>query len=134
MGENLDRLRQQADSTVAAFPSFRFAPYHNLSTAYIVDTLQTVLHFLFRTTSFEECLVATVNQGGDADTTGAIVGAIAGAFYGPEQIPRDWIRRLSPELREELCTLADRLVDICPLVSVKTSTILPPEPKDRLEV
>jgi ADP-ribosyl-[dinitrogen reductase] hydrolase len=77
--------------------------------------MQTVLHFLFTTSSFEECLIGTVNQGGDADTTGAIVGAIAGAYYGIETIPREWVRKLDPAVRTELQTLADQLIDGSPL-------------------
>jgi ADP-ribosyl-[dinitrogen reductase] hydrolase len=74
-----------------------------------------VLHAFFEARSFEECLVATVNQGGDADTTGAIAGAIAGAHFGPEAIPRRWVRRLDRALVEELSALSDRLVDASPL-------------------
>jgi ADP-ribosyl-[dinitrogen reductase] hydrolase len=115
IGHGMHRLRRQADATIAEFPNFRYAPYHGLSTAYVVDTMQTVLHFLFATSSFEECLIATVNQGGDADTTGAIVGAIAGAYYGIEEIPREWVRKLDPDVRVEIQDLADHLVDHSPL-------------------
>jgi ADP-ribosyl-[dinitrogen reductase] hydrolase len=111
----MHRLRRQADATAVEFPSFRYAPYHGLSTAYVVDTMQTVLHFLFATSSFEECLIATVNQGGDADTTGAIVGAIAGAYYGLDAIPREWARKLDPAVREEIPALADQLIEQSPL-------------------
>jgi len=79
IGHAMDRLQRQVDRAVLAFPQFNYRRFNGLSTAYVVDTMQTVLHFFFSTSSFEECIVATVNQGGDADTTGAIVGAIAGA-------------------------------------------------------
>jgi ADP-ribosyl-[dinitrogen reductase] hydrolase len=115
LGLSLRRLRAAADAVVAAEPRFRFAPYPGLATGYVVDTLQTVLHFAFGTRSFEECLVAVVNQGGDADTTAAIAGAIAGAYYGPEAIPRRWLRRLDRRLTDELARLADRLVDLSPV-------------------
>ena len=115
IGHAMHRLRKQADAVIAEVSNFRYEPYHALSTAYVVDTMQTVLHFLFATSSFEECLVATVNQGGDADTTGAIVGAIAGAYYGIEAIPREWLRKLDPKLRTEIETLADQLIDQSPL-------------------
>jgi len=115
IGQGMDRLRRLADATAAGLPTFRYQPYHGLSTAYVVDTVQTVLHFLFSTSSFEECLVATVNQGGDADTTGAIVGAIAGAYYGLDEIPRSWLRRLDPLVRQEVESLADRLIDRSPI-------------------
>jgi ADP-ribosyl-[dinitrogen reductase] hydrolase len=77
--------------------------------------MQTVLHHLFSARSFEQCLVAVVNEGGDADTTGAIAGAIAGAYHGPEAIPRRWLRRLDPRVAAEAARLADRLVDLSPL-------------------
>lgn len=115
LGLSLRRLRAAADALVAAEPRFRFAPYPGLATGYVVDTLQTVLHFAFGTRSFEECLVAVVNQGGDADTTAAIAGAIAGAYHGPEAIPRRWLRRLDRRLTDELARLADRLVDLSPV-------------------
>lgn len=115
IGNAMHRLRRQVDAMTTEHPSFRFAPYHGLSTAYVVDTMQTVLHFLFVTSSFEECLVATVNQGGDADTTGAIVGAIAGAYYGIEAIPREWLRKLDPAVRADAELLADQLIDRSPL-------------------
>ena len=66
--------------------------------AYVVDTMQTVLHFYFATESFADCLIQTVNQGGDADTTGALAGMLAGATYGMAAIPRGWLARLDPQV------------------------------------
>jgi ADP-ribosyl-[dinitrogen reductase] hydrolase len=80
----------------------------------VVDTLQTVFHYLFTTGEFEECLVGVVNQGGDADTTGAIAGMIAGAFYGPDAIPGAWLKKLDSRVREEVEELAVRLVRLSP--------------------
>lgn len=126
LGHGIDRLRRQADDAVSKLPGFRYAPYHGLATAYVLDTMQTVLHFLFTTSSFEECVVATVNQGGDADTTGAIVGAIAGAYYGLESIPTHWLRKLDPAVRSELTVLAEQLVDASPLAKGQPVTVFPP--------
>jgi ADP-ribosyl-[dinitrogen reductase] hydrolase len=53
--------------------------------------MRAVLQALFDTDTFESCLIDTVNRGGDADTTGAIAGAIAGAFYGRAAIPYRWV-------------------------------------------
>jgi ADP-ribosyl-[dinitrogen reductase] hydrolase len=114
-GEPLAALREEAGGLVALHPTFRFEPYRGLASGYVVDTLQTVFHHLFATGSFEDCLVATVNQGGDADTTGAIAGMLAGALYGPEGLPRRWLKRLDAGLKEELGRLADRLVALSPL-------------------
>lgn len=113
-GATKTMLRQQAEVFVAEHPAFRFVPYRGLATAYVVDTLQTVLHHFFRTRTFEDCLTATVNQGGDADTTGSIVGAIAGAYYGVDAIPERWILRLDSSLTRELRELAARLLASSP--------------------
>jgi ADP-ribosyl-[dinitrogen reductase] hydrolase len=113
-GAEKSRLRREADRLVADYPTFRFDPYPGLSTGYVVDTLQTVLHHFFRTRTFEECIVATVNQGGDADTTGAIVGGLAGAYYGLEEIPRRWLKKMDGRCLAELEALASRLLKLSP--------------------
>jgi ADP-ribosyl-[dinitrogen reductase] hydrolase len=121
-------MREEAETAAARFPALSFAPYRGLATTYVADTMQTVLHFFFATGSFEECVVATVNQGGDADTTGAIVGALAGAYYGPEEIPRRWVRKLDPALIKEIASLSRRLVDRSPLARGEPPAFTPPEP------
>lgn len=63
---------------------------------WIVETMQAVLQSLMHTDSFEGCLVDVVNRGGDADTTGAIAGMLAGACYGLQAIPPRWIKALDP--------------------------------------
>jgi ADP-ribosyl-[dinitrogen reductase] hydrolase len=79
-------------------PAFRFTPYRGHATAYVVDTVQTVLHFLTLHEDFESALVATVNQGDDADTTGALVGMLAGARCGASRLPQRWLYRLQPDI------------------------------------
>ncbi|HWI41158.1 MAG TPA: ADP-ribosylglycohydrolase family protein, partial [Verrucomicrobiae bacterium] len=49
-------------------------------------------------------------QGGDADTTGAIAGMLAGAYYGVEGIPRRWMRKLDRRLLGEIVSLSRQLV------------------------
>jgi ADP-ribosyl-[dinitrogen reductase] hydrolase len=123
LGLSLSRMRRAADAAVAHFPPLRFDPYPGLASGYVADTLATVLHFFFSTASFEECLVAVVNQGGDADTTGAIAGAIAGAYYGPKDIPHRWWRQLDTALRGEIDALAERMVDLSPLARGEAPSI-----------
>jgi ADP-ribosyl-[dinitrogen reductase] hydrolase len=77
-------------------PVFGFSPYKGRATAYVVDTVQTVLHFFTQHADFETALIATVNQGDDADTTGALVGMLAGARCGAQALPRRWLSRLQP--------------------------------------
>jgi ADP-ribosyl-[dinitrogen reductase] hydrolase len=81
---------------IARHPDFRFRPWPGRSGGYIVETVQTVLDAFFSTGSFEDCVVRAVNRGGDADTTGALAGQLAGALYGIEGIPARWLRRLDP--------------------------------------
>lgn len=83
-------------------PAFRFTPYRGRATAYVVDTVQTVLHFLTLHDDFEEALVATVNQGDDADTTGALVGMLAGARCGASRLPQRWLQRLLPGVTQAI--------------------------------
>lgn len=108
-GAEKSRLRREADRLVAEYPTFRFDPYPGLATGYVVDTMQTVFHFFFRSRSFEECVVNTVNQGGDADTTAAIVGGLAGAYYGLQEIPQRWLNKLDRQVVAELNDLAATL-------------------------
>ena len=109
-GASKNRLRKEADTLVAHHHQFSFLPYRRLATAYVADTLATVFHYFFKGRDFEECLVGTVNQGGDADTTGAICGMLAGSYYGLASIPGRWLKKLNRSLLAELEQHADRLV------------------------
>lgn len=113
-GADRFELHAIARELVAWHPAFRFNDYSGHASGYVVETLQTVLHFLFTTGSFEECLVGVVNQGGDADTTGAIAGMIAGALYGEAAIPPAWLARLDPSVRREVTVTAGALVKRSP--------------------
>ncbi|MDR3493449.1 MAG: ADP-ribosyl-[dinitrogen reductase] hydrolase [Ancalomicrobiaceae bacterium] len=108
-------IERHARALVAAHPNFGFEPYRGLSSAYVVDTVQTVFWALFSTKSFEECLIRAVNQGGDADTTGAIVGMLAGATYGLDAIPHRWLRALTPAVAKEIRSLVPELLALAGL-------------------
>jgi ADP-ribosyl-[dinitrogen reductase] hydrolase len=60
-----------------------------------VRSLEAALWAFHRSDPFREGALRAVNLGDDADTTGAIYGQLAGAFYGVEGIPRDWLERLA---------------------------------------
>jgi ADP-ribosyl-[dinitrogen reductase] hydrolase len=101
-GGGVKDCRDHVNALIATHKAFRFSPYHGNASAYIVDTIQTVLHFYFRTDSFRSCLIEVVNQGGDADTTGAIAGMIAGATYGLSSIPPAWLQKLDDKVAGEI--------------------------------
>jgi len=115
LGTPIAGLRAAAEELADRHPAFRFEGYAGGATAYVADTLRTVFHDFFSTRTFEECLVLIVNRGGDADTTGAIAGAVAGAHYGLEAIPRRWLDALDPAVLQELTDSAERLVRLSPL-------------------
>ncbi|MGB0696079.1 MAG: ADP-ribosyl-[dinitrogen reductase] hydrolase [Rhodospirillaceae bacterium] len=111
-GGGLREVRDEANRLVEAHKTFRFEPYKGLSSAYVVDTMQTVLHYYFVSDSFSSCLIQTVNQGGDADTTGAIVGMLAGATYGAEAIPSGWLTKLDAKAQREIRRQVDNLLSL----------------------
>lgn len=76
---------------------------------YVVHSLEAALWAFHRSSDFREGALLAVNLGDDADTTGAIYGQIAGAYYGAEAIPPAWRRQLSMEA--EITSLADRIHD-----------------------
>lgn len=87
---------QIAAELLTLYPKFRFKPWPGKTSGYVVDTVQTVFDGFFSTGSFEDCLLRVVNRGGDADTTGALAGQLAGALYGVEGIPARWLNKLDP--------------------------------------
>ncbi len=101
-GGGVPAARREAQQMVERHPSFRFDRYRGQCSAYIVDTVRTVLHCYFLTDSVRACITETVNLGGDADTAGALAGMLAGATYGAKSIPRAWVGRLDREVREEI--------------------------------
>ena len=95
-------LQSRAAEWVKAFPIFDYSRYRGEADGYIVNTVKTVLHFFFNTGDFESCLTGVVNQGGDADTNGALAGQIAGAFYGLDSIPQRWLGRIDLVIKERI--------------------------------
>ena len=79
-------------------------------TGYVVDTLEAVLWAFHRTKDFREGALKVVNLGDDADTTGAVYGQLAGAYYGVEAIPAEWRGRLA--MKEMLESMADSLYEL----------------------
>ncbi|HEY0636213.1 MAG TPA: ADP-ribosylglycohydrolase family protein [Pseudonocardiaceae bacterium] len=77
------------------------------TSGYVVDSLAAAVWALRQERSFEELVVALVNRGDDADTTGAIAGGLLGARDGLGAVPARWLERL--EYRAEFNGLAERL-------------------------
>lgn len=61
-------------------------------TGYVVECLEAPLWCFHRSTNFEDAILMAANLGGDSDTTAAVCGQVAGAYYGEGGIPSNgWI-------------------------------------------
>ena len=78
-------------------------------TGYVVESLEAALWCFLQTDTFESAILKAANLGDDADTTAAICGQLAGAFYSECAIPKKWPERLA--MRQEITQLADRLYE-----------------------
>jgi len=76
-------------------------------TGYVVESLEAALWCFYQTETFDAAIRQAANLGDDADTTAAICGQIAGAFYGESGIPAKWREKLF--LCAETAELADKL-------------------------
>lgn len=74
------------------------------SGGYVVETLEAAMWCLLTTHSYEAAVLQAVNLGGDTDTTAAVVGGLAGLWYGLNAIPTKWLVQLVG---------ADRINDLC---------------------
>ncbi|MCP5162237.1 MAG: ADP-ribosylglycohydrolase family protein [Hahellaceae bacterium] len=78
-----------------------------VGSGYVVASLEAALWCFDTTDSYEACVLKAVNLGDDADTTAAIAGQLAGAYYGVEAIPGKWLESLA--MKEEIIALAEAL-------------------------
>ena len=77
------------------------------SSGYVVDSLEAAIWCLQNTDSYRDCVLKAVNLGSDTDTVAAIAGSLAGALYGPEAIPSEWLDELKrKDYIEEMCRRA----------------------------
>ena len=65
------------------------------------------LHCFMHARTLEGAILSAINLGGDADTVGACCGALAGAYWGMDAIPKRWCADL--EIYDELVQRADQL-------------------------
>lgn len=76
-------------------------------TGYVVQSLEAALWAFERSNTFREGVLLSANLGEDADTTAAIYGQLAGAYYGVQAIPVEWLNKLA--LRDTLNQLTEGL-------------------------
>ena len=96
-------------AAVADGSFLRKQPPQIRGTGYVVDALEAALWAFARSDPFDEGALLAVNLGDDADTTGAIYGQLAGAFYGVDGIPEAWRAKIAR--RDLIESLAAGLYD-----------------------
>ncbi len=74
---------------------------------YVVKSLEAALWAFHNSSSFRDGCLLAVNLGDDADTTGAVYGQLAGAYYGEEGIPETWTMKIAR--RELIVSFAEKL-------------------------
>ncbi|MDR0913314.1 MAG: ADP-ribosylglycohydrolase family protein [Methanobrevibacter sp.] len=62
------------------------------SGGYVISSLEASLWCFLNSNSYSEAVLKAINLGEDTDTVGAITGAIAGIYYGFDDIPDKWIK------------------------------------------
>jgi ADP-ribosylglycohydrolase len=77
-------------------------------TGYAAKSLEAALWAFAESSDFRQGCLLAVNLGDDSDTTAAIYGQLAGAFYGSDAIPADWLSKLAK--REMIVEFADKLL------------------------
>jgi ADP-ribosyl-[dinitrogen reductase] hydrolase len=95
---------------IAAGSFRRKEPPQIRGSGYVIHSLEAALWAFSRTADFREGCLRAVNLGEDADTTAAIYGQLAGAYYGASAIPEAWRAQLA--MREEITRLADALLEL----------------------
>jgi ADP-ribosyl-[dinitrogen reductase] hydrolase len=80
-----------------------------VGSGFVVRSLEAALWAFHHSDSFHEGALRAVNLGNDADTTGAIYGQLAGAFYGVHGIPQAWLEPLA--MRKLINEMASALYD-----------------------
>ena len=80
-----------------------------VGSGYVVRSLEAALWAFDHTDDFRTAVLAAVNLGDDADTTGAVCGQLAGARYGQSGIPDEWLEGLAKRAMIE--SALDRLLE-----------------------
>lgn len=90
-------LLQDLESSIAevANGSFKDKQLPDIQgSGYVVRGMEAALWAFHQSTSFKQGCLLAANLGDDADTTAAIYGQLAGAYYGEEGIPEEWLSKL----------------------------------------
>lgn len=86
------------------------------ASGYVPETAGAAFYCMCKTNSFKEAVIMAVKAGQDADTTGAVVGAMAGTYYGFGGIPEEYYSvenfEMLKALDEKLYTASNPIKEI----------------------
>lgn len=135
LGASKAELRGLTESLAAREPRYRYDCKRTENpVAYLVETLRAVFQALFANSTFETALVDVVNRGGDANTTGAILGMIGGALCGIDTILKRRLHRLDPAVASACLDHARRLVALSTLLGgAPIAHPQPPSSRDAID-
>ncbi len=85
---HLNTLSLHAEVAEVAHGSYRRRT--PVGSGYVVRSLEAALWAFHDAVDFREAVLRAVNLGDDADTTGAVCGQFAGAYFGESGIPQEW--------------------------------------------
>lgn len=102
-------LSEPKVASIAGGHSLEKARSEIVGSGYAVASLEAALWCFHHTDSFAEAVLMAANLGDDADTTAAIVGQLAGAYYGVQGIPVEWLGKLWQ--RDDIQATADSLLN-----------------------
>jgi ADP-ribosyl-[dinitrogen reductase] hydrolase len=100
---------------IAAGSFQRREPPEIRGSGYVVRSLEAALWAFHRSDNYRDGCLLAVNLGEDADTTAAVYGQLAGAYYGMQGIPPRWLMLLAQQ--DMILSLADRLFQAAQTVS-----------------
>lgn len=78
-------------------------------TGYVVKSLEAALWAFWNSKNFRDGCLLAANLGDDADTTAAIFGQLAGAYYGESGIPAEWREKIT--MRDQIIEMADTIYE-----------------------
>lgn len=78
------------------------------SSGYVVHTLEAALWCFLNSNDYNSAVLLAANLGHDADTMASVTGQIAGAYYGYENINKNWLNNI--QKKEDLSITFDKLI------------------------
>ena len=109
MAKHGSDMQSLKDYAISMYKEIETLDYEDLRKNYgfyetCQESVPQAIYCFLISNSFEDCIRKTISIGGDCDTTAAMSGAIAEAYYG---IPQSIIDQVIPRLSKEMRTIVE---------------------------